>query len=345
MIALVLALTLTAAPPAPQRPGAGLVAPAPDALPTVDASWEHDLSTATGVVALNWPAITFDRARGEAYVVAEGLVRIFNASGMEIHRFGDEGTTGTITRVAVLEDGNIVAITRLADGPALLRLDYRGEPIVRFGITGLPQVFADFQPDQVVARNGKLYFAERSKSRAIVTDPDGAYRQGFRLDDLVLRAIGADGERRSFSGIDGFSVDPAGNMLITMSTMFMAAVVTPSGEVRMFGGRGSVPGRFNNVGGIDADERGNIYVTDRLRAVVSVWSPDLKHLGDFGYRGWGESNLVTPYEIAAGNGRVLVAQAGNRGVKAYHVALVAPPPPPEPAVAPSAARTPPRRSP
>ncbi len=113
-----------------------------------------------------------------------------------------------------------------------------------------------------------------------------------------------------------------------MSTMFAAGIVTPAGEVRLFGSRGSRPGRFNNVGGIDADERGNLFVTDRLRSVVSVWNRELRHLGDFGYRGDSTSNLITPYEIAVGNGNVFVAQAGKRGVRVFRVQLVEPAPPP-----------------
>jgi hypothetical protein len=340
-LALALAVASSAASTAPaQAPRKGGGEP-PRPLPTVDAAWEHDLSTPTGVVALTWPAIAYDRVRSEAYVVSDGFVRIFNATGMEIHRFGDDGSIGAISRVAILDDGDIVALTKLDEVPALMRCDYRGEPVVRFGLTGLPQGFADFQPDLLVSRNGKLYLAERGRGRVVVADPDGAYRQSFRLDDLIARVLPADGGQRVFPGIDGFGVDSSGNLLVTMSVLFTAAVVSPAGEVRLFGSRGSTPGRFNNVGGIDADESGNLYVTDRLRSVVSVWSRDLKHLGDFGYRGWDPSNLLTPFEIVVGNGRVFVAQAGRRGVKVYRVELIfpPPPPPPAPAAAPPATRS------
>lgn len=335
-LALALSLVVAGAPPAPPQRGAARAPP----LPRVEAAFEHDLSTPTGLVALTWPAITYDRARAEAYVVADGFVRIFNGAGMEIHRFGDDGAMGLVARVAVLDDGDIVVLSKTDGATVLVRCDYRGEPIVRFGLAGLPQGFTDFQPDVVVSRNGRLYFAELGRARAVVTDPDGTYRQSFRLDDLIMRATPLDSGHRPLSGIDGFGVDPAGNLLVTMSTMFAAAVISPSGEVRLFGSRGSTPGRFNNVGGIDADESGNLYVTDRLRSVVSVWSKDLKHLGDFGYRGWDPSNLLTPYDIAVGNGRVYVSQAGKRGVKVFRVELVSPPPEAEPAPPPA----PPRRA-
>jgi hypothetical protein len=251
-------------------------------------------------------------------------VRIFNEAGMEVHRFGDDGSLGYVGRVAVLEDGTIVVLTMLKGVRAYLRCDYRGELIARFGLTGLPPALDDFRPDALVYRNGRLYLAERGRMRVVVTDVDGKYLQSVELRDLVAAKVRGDAERKPPASMDGFGVDPSGNLLFTMSTLFAAGVATPTGELRIFGARGSTPGKFNNVGGIDADEDGNIFVTDRLRSTVSVWDRDLNHLGDFGYRGYGSSNLITPFDVAVGNGLVLVAQAGKRGVKAFRVRIVEP---------------------
>jgi hypothetical protein len=322
MIALALALALTAAPrPAPGG-SAAAPAPAPEPAPVVVVTREHDLSTATGLVELTWPALWYDRSHGETYVVAEGFVRIFDANGMETYRFGDDGSLGDLLRVVVLDDGKIIALTRLNGVRALIRCDYRGELISRLTLSGLPQAFADFAPDQLVYRNERLYFAESGKMRVVVTDVDGTYRQSFRLGDLVTAAVRSDAERQGAPSMDGFGVDASGNLLFTMSLMFAAGVVSPSGALRLFGTRGSTPGRFNIVSGIDADEEGNIYISDRLRSVVSVWSPELKHLGEFGYRGDGPTNLLAPFDIAVGGGHVFVAQAGNRGVRVFRVSLV-----------------------
>jgi hypothetical protein len=336
MAALALALVLTAAPPAPDGGK-----PPPPPLPSVVATHEYDLASPTGIVKLTWPTVTYDRARDEAFVSGEGFVRIFNAAGMEIHRFGDDGSLGQVARAVVLEDGTIIALTIVNGRHAFLRCDFRGELVARFGITGLPEGFDNFEPDELVYRDGKLYFAERARMRVVVTDVEGAYQQSYRIRDIVAAAIPADSEQRPPGSMDGFNVDSRGNLLITMSTMFAGGVVSPTGVLRLFGGRGSTPGRFNNIGGIDADENGNVYVTDRLRAVVSVWSPDLRHMGDFGYRGWDRTGMLSPYDIAVGNGRVYVAQAGNRGVKVYRVKLVEPPGKPAPAAA-VAAPAPPR---
>jgi hypothetical protein len=303
---------------------------------------EHDLSTPSGRVALTWPNVWHDRSQAETFVAADGFVRIFNTAGMEVHRFGDDGSLGHVSRAVPLDDGEIVVLTRLDGRRAYLRCDFRGELIARFGLTGLPAAFDDFEPDHLVYRTGLLYFAEGGRMRVVVTSTDGAYRRAYDLRALVAAGVPADSERKPAASMDGFGVDPNGNLLFTMSTMFAAGVVTVSGELRLFGVRGSTPGKFNNVGGIDADEDGNVYVTDRLRSVVSVWSPELKHIGDFGYRGYGPANLITPYEISVGKGgRVFVAQAGKRGVKVFRVKIVQPAPPQPPGAPPPAAPVPP----
>jgi hypothetical protein len=345
-LAAAIALTTAAAPaPTPAQGPAG-AGPRP---PAVEWRFLHDVSAPDGAVRITWPSLAYDRAHEELFVVADGFVRIFDAAGMEVHRFGDDGSLGYVTRVAPLEDGEIVVLTTLNGKRAVLRCDFRGDILAHFEITQLPQAFADFEPDQLAQHDGRLYFAERGRMRVVVTDVMGVYRQAFQLRDAVAAAVSSDGDRKPASNFDAFNVDAKGNLLFTMSTMFAGAIYSPSGDLRLFGTRGSTPGKFNIIGGIDSDEHGNVYVTDRLRSVVSVWSRDLTHLVDFGYRGGDSSNLLTPYEIVVGNGKAFVAQAGKRGVKVFQVqvreAQPAPPPPPPPDedYAPPRRKPPPRR--
>lgn len=315
MLPAFLALLLAAAAPkgAPAKPE---VPPPPQ---SVEATFHHDLSTATGRLAVSWPSLFYDRAHDEIFVVAEGFVRVFDSTGMEVYRFGEDGALGSVLRVVALEDGQIVVLTTVDGKRALVRCDFRGDPVETFWVKGLPKTFGPFEPDQLAYRAHRLHLAERGTMRVVVTDTDGVYKQSYQLRDLVARAVSGDPERRPAANIDAFNVDAAGNMYFTMATMFAGATATPRGVARLFGTRGSTPGRFNIIGGIDTDEAGNVYATDRLRSIVSVWDRELRHLGDFGFRGDGDSNLLTPYEVAAGNGKVFVAQAGLRGVKVFRV--------------------------
>jgi hypothetical protein len=319
MLALVAALALGAASPPEVGDGNG-AEPAPRT--TVVVLPLHDMSNANGTIPLTWANLAVDRANDEVFVIAEGFVRIFNSVGMETFRFGDDGSLGSIERLAVLGDGTMVLLSRVADVQTFFHCDYRGELIARWTMSGLPEGFEDFRPDAIIYRNQRLYFAEKPRMRVVVTDVDGVYRQSYQLAPLVARLSQNDPDRKSTGTMDGFGVDPQGRILFTSALLFAAGVVTPSGELKLFGSRGSTPGRFNVTGGIDADEKGNIYVTDRLRAVVSIWSPELKHLGEFGYRGYGPSNLIAPWDIVVAGDRVAVSQAGNRGVKVYRVRLV-----------------------
>jgi hypothetical protein len=60
-----------------------------------------------------------------------------------------------------------------------------------------------------------------------------------------------------------------------------------------------------------------VFVLDRLRSVVIVFDPSLKFVVEFGYRGDGPTNLIAPYDLAVGNGKVFVSQARDRGVKVF----------------------------
>jgi hypothetical protein len=335
VLALALALLVAAQQAAPAASSAA----APLPLPKIEAAFEHDLASPTGVIPLTWPSLSHDRAHHETFVVAEGFARIFDASGMEVHRFGDDGSLGQVARVVALDSDELVVLLRGDGRHHLVRCDFRGEPIEPFELKNLPPELLNFDPDQLVARNGKVYLAERGSMRVVVAEPSGVVVRWYRLRDLVMAAIPQDAETRGAPSMDAFNVDAEGNLLATMSILYAGAVVSPSGEVRLFGTRGSRPGKFNIIGGIDADEAGNVYVTDRLRSVVSVWDRQLRHLGEFGYRGSDPWNLLTPYEIAVGNGQIFVAQAGKKGVKVFRVQIVEPPPPPPDAEAIPSLRT------
>jgi hypothetical protein len=293
-----------------------LVAAAP-ARPPV--RWSHlfGLYTATEAAESTWAALTYDRRHDELLVVQEGTVRVFNAAGMETYGFGgDDGFV--FFSVAVLDDGSIVAIGS-SEGrpPGIVRCDFRGERLGAFELRGLSAAFADFRPDTVVHHEARLYFADRAAMRVVVTDLAGAVLHA--LDLAAVTKVGAKGKAEG--GMTGFGVAADGKVLFTMPTLFTVYVVSLGGEVRAFGTRGSTPGKFNNVGGITTDERGTIFLTDRLRSVVMVFDRDLAFRGEFGYRGDGEANLVAPFDLAVGNGKIYVAQAGNRGVSVFKYEL------------------------
>ncbi len=311
MRSFALALTLampalaTGAPPVRAQPGLPF-----SAYPL------FSLSNATGLVRSTWASVTYDRSHDELYVVDGGIARIFNKAGMEVHSFGADEEVGLIYKVAVLADGDLVVISNVNGRRSIFRCDFRGSRLAAIELKGLPPGFGlPFQPDTVEVHEDELYFAETAGGRVVVTDVAGAVHATY-----VLRDVARLGEKKH-EAVAAFSVDGEGNMLFTIPTLFSAFVVSPEGEVRRFGAKGSAPGRFNIAGKLVRDEVGNFYVTDRLRCVVMVFDKGLNYLGEFGYRGEEPENLIVPYDLAVGNGKVFVAQAGNRGVKVFRLAF------------------------
>jgi DNA-binding beta-propeller fold protein YncE len=302
--ALALALALAAPPPGPAAPG-------------VKATHLFDAAGATGTLSSTWARLAYDAEHKELFVAAEGSVRVFNESGMEIHRFADDGDLGTVLDVAILPDGQLVTLSNVDGRRTLLRADFRGKRIGPFELRGLPPELAKLSPDVIVHRGDALYLAETGTGRVVVVDERGAYRRSVEL----YKVLALDPKRRADSEITGLAVAPNGDLVVALPMLFRVFVVSPSGSVTGFGTRGSTPGKFNVIGAVAVDERQNLFLTDRLRSVVMCFGKDLVFVGEWGYRGDERTNLVAPFSLVASGDRVFVAQAGGRGVRAFRVAL------------------------
>jgi hypothetical protein len=275
----------------------------------------YDLSSLSGRITSSWAALSYDRANRELFMVdrSQGIVHVFTDLGIETYSFGDESEIGTIIGAVPLESGELLVLASVGRTWALWRCNFRGEPIAKIEIKGLPEGFAkDFAPNALQRAAGRTFLADKGGMKVLVTDDAGATVASYELRDVLQFD-----KRHREDAMSGFNVDRDGSLLITVSPMFQAFVVSPKGEVRRFGTHGSVPGRFNIVGGIATDEKGNYLVTDLLRAVVMVFDREFEFLGEFGYRGDDPENLLGPMDLVAANGKIFVAQSGNRGVKVF----------------------------
>jgi len=94
----------------------------------VRGSFLYALAGFTGPLRENFSRVVSDRERNEVYVLYQNIVRIFNDSGMEIYRFGDDLDLGQIVDVAIDRDGDILLLTYRDSQSAIVRCNYRGEP-------------------------------------------------------------------------------------------------------------------------------------------------------------------------------------------------------------------------
>ena len=279
----------------------------------VRSNFTYRLSDSNGALPLSWATLNWDPSAGELYVIdsSTATVDVFNDNGMQVFAFGNDSGVGTVVGAVPVEGGDLVVLAVKTEDWSLVRANFRGEPIAKIPLSGVP---AGFSPSALRGANGKLYLADRNSLKIVEVEISGAVSASWDLAKLLK----LDVKKHPGNDLRGFNVSPDGNVLGTISGLFLAFVLTPDGEVHSFGTRGSTPGKFNIVAGIAADQSGRLYVTDTLRAVVIVFDKEFKFIGEFGYRGYDDENLVAPNEIAVGNGRVFVSQSVG-GVKAFEV--------------------------
>ena len=286
-----------------------MVAPARAASTGFSGSYLYMLSDTTGRIPYSWPSLSWDPLAGELYVVTGGLVDVFSENGMAIYGFATETGYGAPSAVVAVSSGDLYVLANRDDQTSVVRCNYRGEPIARLELKGLPKDFADgFTPTALATANGKLYVADKNRARVAIVALDGTVEKTFDFQE----SMGIDERHRPDAEMRAFNVDGAGNMLFTFTTLFTAYVVSPDGKARAFGQKGSAPGKFGNAAGIASDESGHIYVSDTLRAVVLVFdAADLQFIGEFG-------GMRAPSQIAATGGKVYVAQSIG-GIRVFGV--------------------------
>jgi hypothetical protein len=278
-----------------------------------EATYLYSLSTNFGALPLSGAGLSYDHGHREIYVSGDGVVRVFNESGMEIFSFGDSADLGVIYAVAALEDGNLLALARREGKLTLARCSYRGEFQEEIRPRDLPPELADFAPSVMRYRDGRIYLLD-TEMRILVLDATGRYETAY---DVARKLEVA--EKRSQVGIRGFNVDYEGNVLFTIQPFFKAYLMTPGGEVKAFGQRGSAPGKFNVVSGIARDEDGYFYVADILKSAVLVFDPEFRFVKEFGHRSRKPGSLAAPGDVVVANDKLYVSSRGRKGVSVFKV--------------------------
>jgi DNA-binding beta-propeller fold protein YncE len=285
----------------------------------IDCTYVYNLSNFSGKVPFNWANIAIDEDRKEVYVAdpEERDIRVFNDSGMEIYRFGDDDRFGTVMDVAVKKDGNILVLAKRASELSIILCNFRGDPLSEFAVKGMPIDFSTFTPNRIICRNDLMYFVDSNEIQIVVTDQNGIYTKGYHLKPLLA----VDEKKLGGAEIGGFSVDGQGNMLFTVPEVFLAFILSPEGRIQNFGSPGSAPGKFSLIGGITADDKGYIYVADRGKNVIIVFDRQFQFQSEFGYRGSRPENLVGPENLGfySGKGMLYVSQLRNRGISVFRI--------------------------
>jgi hypothetical protein len=285
-----------------------------------EVAYRFSLADFSGPVEVNKPLLRVDRHHDEVYLVHANLIRVFNATGMEVYRFEAADELGLVVDLDVNERGDLLTLSRrrTSAGGAweffMTRCDYRGKPEQPLELSGLSESFADFDAHRLFLRDDRILLIDGLRLNVIEVTLDGAFVDGYDLAEV----LGIDPDTRSTVQLEGINMDPAGNLLITVPVLFKAFVITPEREVRAFGRAGSNPGSFANISGVAGDDRGRIYVADRVRHVVMIFNKNFEFETEFGYYGSGKENLVSPSGLAIGpQGALYVSQMGGRGISVF----------------------------
>jgi len=280
------------------------------------AAYLYNLSDFTGVKSFSAAKIAFDDAKNEVYAMSGEALTIFNSSGMEVFRLDFDPTMGVVHDVAVHPEGDLFLLVLKDRQMRIVRCNFRGEPIAPVALSGLPQECASFVPDRIFLRDGRLYLASLGEMQVVITDTQGGYRESI---DLAAK-VGLTEKERIDSGIGGFNIDRDANILFTLPAAAKVYRLSKEGELKSFGRRGSGPGKFGVVSGVAVDKDGKLLVADTLRCVVMVFDKDFKLLREFGFRGFGQGNLIGPNEIVVdSNNRAYVSQIRKRGVSVFQI--------------------------
>jgi hypothetical protein len=317
---LLAGLLFAAEPP----PAGGPVAPSasapavPSGLGPIDVSYAFQLSTTTGFVPSSGLQLAYDHANKESLLIGDGLVRVFNAAGMEIYSFGQDPEIGSIVGVAPIEDGGYLVLTYREGKTGVAHVSFRGEFIERIPLSGLPDDVAnEFVPLAIGYAGGQIFLGDLAGMRIAVADRSGKVT---RFVD-VARMLEVADQRQDY-GIRALRVTPDGDVLFTVQALFRAYVLRPDGTLRGFGVKGSAPGKFNVISGIDRDADGRYYVADILKSAVIVFDRNFKFVKEFGYRGRKPGSLASPVDVVAGNGQILISNLARKGVAVYRVRAV-----------------------
>jgi hypothetical protein len=287
----------------------------------VKGTYLYNLSSFTGTISFSWPRIFVDQERNEVYVVYQNIIRVFNATGMEVYSFGDDLDLGTIVDLTLDQDGNILLLSykwseTIDTGYEITRCNYRGEPKSIIAVKNLPPQYSKFLPNRMVYREGNLYLASLVTMVVVVTDSDGVFKEVYD----ILPMLELEEKEKQDAMMDAFWIDKDGDFLFTIPPLFRAYKITPDRKVSYFGKSGSTPGKFNIVAGIASDERGNIFVVDKLKCAVMVYDKNFNFLNQFSSRGWRPGFLIAPEDVVVDReDRVYVTQAGNKGISVFKV--------------------------
>jgi hypothetical protein len=285
-----------------------------------DLSYLYNLADFTGKIPYNDARVTVDPFHSEVYTLYGNQIRVFNNAGMEIYKFEVDLSVGRVVDLGIESGGDILMLVYGSgvgeEGKqwSLIRADFRGRPTGEIAVERSGEA-AGLLPNRLLLRSGKIWLISLDQMRAASFLPDGKIVRVLDLADLA----GLTPEDRGNAEVSGVDIGGDGTVVFAVPVQFKVHSVDPKGPVRSFGKSGSAAGNFGVLGDVAVDGEGNIFVSDRLRSMVMVFTKEFRFLregGRISNREW----LARPGALALDPaGRLFVSQVRRRGVAVFAI--------------------------
>ncbi len=221
-------------------------------------------------------------------------VQTLTADGAFVRQFGTRATFNYARGVAVDPRDNSIVVA-----------NSDGQNLKKFSATGqlqwtTPKGLRSFSVD--VAPDGTIYAADGGNGRIVVLNPAG-------------QTIGTIGNRETVTP-RGIEVDPDGSLWLVGSDNGRIVHYAADGTVLgTFGSKGQQADQLVEAADLTVDST-RVYVADKAKHRVKVWTKDGTFLGSFGAMGTGPGQLVFPMGLATlGEGRIYVLDAGGERIQ------------------------------
>ncbi len=222
----------------------------------VQTSFQYYLANFSGPLPYNWAKIHFAEGRNEIIAIdtRNNDIRIFDRNGMEVYRFGDDGSLGTIADAVIKSNGEVLVLSKSSRKTSIIQCNFRGEPISELTLEGFPADYSGFSPDRLAYRNEKLYLLDDLNLRLTQTDSDGRFEKEYDIAEFIT----IEDDKRAETGIGGFTIHGAGDIFFTVPVPFSDHRLSSQGEFDGLGRGGRAPGWCGILRSIVADDNGHI---------------------------------------------------------------------------------------
>jgi DNA-binding beta-propeller fold protein YncE len=166
--------------------------------------------------------------------------------------------------------------------------------------------------------------AFRQPSAVLALEDGSAWVAAYGTNEILQIDVNGLIRRRRRGPINGFDrpYDIArgqdGKLFVSEFRGGRISVLNAEGDWQYYiGSKGIEPGKLAGPQNIAVDEEGYLYVAEYGNRRISKFDPGGTFIASFGQRGGGFQGLLSPTGIAAGEGRVFVADGVSRQIYAF----------------------------